>query len=170
MKLRKLSLVTVLVGLLCLATTFAANTPAQAEYITSGTEEYCYPTVGSVSNSLSFTAPFTESDQLIFAVQNTITSNSIDIIMLGYFLPWYSAAFNGEVFKMPSDTIPGISVSQNMGATVTFDKHDIYVNFQGLYSNPGNYVDINIVPEPCTILLFCSGLAGLFGIRRKFKT
>ena len=176
MKLSKLSLVTFMVGLLCLPMSFAANSPAQAEYITSGTAEYDYPLLGIIyindGGPIPFTAPQTvllNKDPGFDYVQNAITSNSIDISFLFTFRFSSFGTFNGEVFKMPTDTIPGISVSQNMGATVTFDKHDIYVNWEDLPFTEGvTYVDIDVVPEPCSLLLFGSGLAGLIGLRRKY--
>jgi hypothetical protein len=86
---------------------------------------------------------------------------------------WSSLSFNGEVFKLPSDTITGISVNTNeTGALVTFDAHDIYVNLAGTtYTQDVTFLDISVnpassVPEPSTILLVGAALTGLAAYRR----
>ncbi len=107
------------------------------------------------------------------AIMNDVSTNGIDISFYtsGAFA---NAGFNGEVFKLDNFDLTGIPVTQDMGAIVTFDEHDIYVNFAGLpFSQGSSFIDINItsgspVPEPGTAWLFASGLAGLIGLKRKY--
>jgi hypothetical protein len=140
--------------------------------ITSGTVEWDLPTLGTVFNGPdSFTAPATVVT--LPEISNVITSNSIDLNYVSGSGSWSSLSFNGEVFKLPSDTITGISVNTNeTGALVTFDAHDIYVNLAGTtYTQDVTFLDISVnpassVPEPSTILLVGAALTGLAAYRR----
>jgi hypothetical protein len=182
--MRKILLVAFFFALLTMP--LLAALPAWA--IDSGTVEYDYPTlgivyVGFVSNPIPFTAPQT----VVFTsnvpdIQNVISPTSINISALtnSSFLSVGVNGFNGEVYRFPIDTITSISVTQNQGATVTFDAHDIWVDFAGgvvSWTQGVSFVDIQVssidgtstVPEPSTLLLFGGGLVGLAAYRKKFK-
>jgi len=142
--------------------------------ITSGTAEFDYPNLGALyEGPVAFTAPQTVLLDL-GVVQNDILATGINIgfpRLTGGFAP---ASFNGEVFNLPNDTVTGLTVNQNMGASVTFDPHHIYVNFSNLTFNQGQtFVDISVagpvptVPEPISLLFLGAGLVGMAVIGRR---
>jgi hypothetical protein len=154
---------------------------ARADTLTgqSGTAVYDYPSVGTVATCptctnegpTSFTVPQTVDFSTGIpgvpnVVQNVISATGIDISFL-VGSNFATAAFNGEVFNFPTFDITGISVTQNMGATVTFDANDIYVNWEGLNYPTTDYVDITVsgqaaaTPEPSAVALLCAGILAL---------
>lgn len=145
--------------------------------ITSGTAEFDFPNLGTLFDGpVAFTAPQTVLLNSGY-VQNDILATGINIGFLkgpSFFTP---STFNGEVFNLPNDTVTSLTVNQNMGASVTFDPHHIYVNFSNLSFSPGQtFVDISVagpvptVPEPVSLLFLGFGLFGLVGLGKKQKT
>jgi hypothetical protein len=91
------------------------------------------------------------------------------------------AAFDGLKVSGITDTIYGVSVAGTGGVTtmpvVTFDAHDVWINFQGLGTyNTGDTVtatlDFTATPLPAALPLFAGGLGalGLLGWRKKRKS
>lgn len=175
------------VPLFCAAIAPAARASSLAGQ--SGIAVYNYPTIGTVTTCPACTnegpTAFTIPQTVDFstgipgipnAVQNVISSTGIDI---GFLINsnFATATFNGEVFNFPTFDITGISVSQNMGATVTFDANDVYVNWQSLVYLTSDFVDITVngtaaataTPEPSSVVLLCGGILALGAIvlRRK---
>ena len=142
--------------------------------ITSGTAEFDFPNLGTLfEGPVAFTAPQTVFLNLGF-VQNDILATGINIGFPKGTAGFASAAFNGEVFNLPNDTVTSLTVNQNMGASVTFDAHHIYVNFSDLsFAKGQTFVDISVtgpvptVPEPVSLFLFGAGLVGMAVIGRK---
>ena len=142
--------------------------------ITSGTAEIDFPNLGSIfEGPVPFTAPQTVLLNLGF-VQNDILATGINIGFPKGTAGFASATFNGEVFDLPNDTVSGLTVNQNMGASVTFDAHHIYVNFSNLtFSQGQTFVDISVigpvptVPEPVSLLFLGAGVAGMAVIGRR---
>ncbi len=151
----------------------------------SGTVEYDYPAVGQVysmsGGPFAFTVSavvLTESDPGFKFVQNTIGPSGIDIAFLqtSQFGP---TTFNGEVFMFPNVIINGVTVTQNMGAVVTFDATHIYANFQGLsFCKDDTFVNIAVdagdpAPEPASSASLGAGLAALLAagaVKRRMNT
>lgn len=142
----------------------------------SGTAVYDYPSVGTVltcgtctnSGPTSFTVPATVDFSTGIpgvpnVVQNVISATGIDISFLAG-SNFATGTFNGEVFNFPTFSITGISVTQNMGAVVTSDANDVYVNWEGLVYTTTDYVDIAVsgsaaaTPEPSAVALLCCGI------------
>ncbi|MCH7615578.1 MAG: PEP-CTERM sorting domain-containing protein [Nitrospinae bacterium] len=83
-----------------------------------------------------------------------------------------SATFNGFRFFDVNGTITPWAVSINLGQTnvpgfdntrLTFDENTIFANFESLVISTGQMVSLDLrpVPEPSTMFLMASGLAGL---------
>lgn len=101
----------------------------------------------------------------------------------------YSAAtFNGDVFYFPNVTIDNVTIDQLPGpgrsyatqtfdpSRVTFDSHDVYINWQGgifqTYTSDGQtavplILGITVSPEPGTLVLFLTGVAAALVLRRR---
>jgi len=175
------------IGLLAIVLLLCATIApaARADNLTgqSGTAALDYPSVGTVltcpictnEGPTSFTTPATvdfttgNPDVPGNAVQNVISATGIDISFLEN-SNFATATFNGEVFNFPDFTITGISVSQNLGAVVTFDANDVYVNWEGLVYTTTEYADITVsgsavaAPEPSAGALLCGGILALGAI------
>jgi hypothetical protein len=171
--------------LLCAAIAPAAMASSLAGQ--SGTAAYDYPTIGSVltcgtctnEGPTAFAVPQTVDfstgiSGVPNAVQNVISAAGIDISFL-VDSNFATATFNGEVFNFPTFDITGITVTQNMGATVTSDANDVYVNWEGLVYTTTDFVHITVngsaaaIPEPSSVALLSGGILALGTIllRRK---
>lgn len=91
---------------------------------------------------------------------------------------WTGTSFNGFVIRDVNGTIGWftsvtISPLTNMAgldaSRISFTSDQIFVNWQGLAINPGTVVALDVtgaVPEPTTLVLMASALAGI-ALRRK---
>jgi hypothetical protein len=136
---------------------------------------HLYPNTSTIYSSLTFTAP----NEIIELSWNPhiVIQLSGDSIHIGFQNASYSsAAFNGERISFPGFNFSNVTMSTDLsGVILTFDAHDIFVNWQGLSTRSGDYVDLtenspSPTPEPGTMLMFGTGVLGLMGaVRRRFS-
>jgi hypothetical protein len=96
-------------------------------------------------------------------VANTISGSGIDITFTTD-VNWSGGEFNGEVFNFPTYDITNIAVTGTQIPGVTFDAHDIYINWESMNFSTSDNISIELdssaVPEPSSFLLLATGLAG----------
>jgi hypothetical protein len=143
----------------------------------SGTLNYLYPDTSTIFSTDSFTVPQTVIT-LTYGpdIVNTIDGSGISITFGNTPYSFGSGAFNGEQFVFPSVVLSSPVVTTDFnGINVTSDAHDIWINWQGLSPNSDSFVNLSVnnaaaTPEPTTMLLFGTGLAGLAGFIRKKRS
>ncbi len=99
----------------------------------------------------------------------------INISELSFLFDWELDALQSSSFTLATVSFDALSVgSSNLGISPPVPFVDMLSDAFGvaltLDNTPSGTVNVTApVPEPATILLFGLGLAGMFGLRRKFK-
>ena len=146
--------------------------------------QYLYPDGSSLYYGASFSVDGAVELSGLFGGSSWATVDISDTnVLVDYFEEgeWPAAAFNGfRIFDISDTVDPFTSVTINAATNlvgldasrITFDANSIYVNWQGLPFTPSTVVSLDLnqplagaVPEPASILLVGTGLAGAGGRR-----
>ncbi len=148
------------------------------------TVNYVYPTINDIYQVLGsgtvdaggFTVnSFGQHDYTVYPDQITLTN------VFGGQVNFTAADFNGYQLVVNSGGSPITDVTVLFSdvpgfdpTRVTWDDHDVWLNMEGLTTDPGLDIQLGLqfggeVPEPSSLLLLGSGVVGVFAFaRRKF--
>lgn len=123
--------------------------------------------------TVNLTAPTGINQDFIYHLTFNNTSNvgtpeeNADYLYLPVAQPLTSFSFNGTNYTL---AFLGFGSIDNNGFVTTIDQFHVYEGFSASAQLFGQFTEsTQPVPEPATMLLLGSGLAGLAGFRRKFK-
>jgi hypothetical protein len=168
-----------------LALVAVAAVPAHATVMDGATIRltYEFPALGTIWNGNTHdlvVGPGFEISGFPVGVAITNVDVSDTNIHVTYDIPgnWIAASFNGfHIFDLfgsiPDFTAVSINPITNLtgfgDARITFDADNIWVDWNGLSFNSETIVslDVEAVPEPGTLLLLGTGIAGLVARRRQ---